>query len=290
MFLAIDECLAGGKRIVGGLLTKTDHVSLIEKDFTDLRIRHKLFGEIKWNHISNYVDRYCDFIDIFFNDPDTTFHSICYTQSKYKAAYSLIRSITWKLANNGIVEPIYVLFDNDGNIGNQETKKIKELAKGDGRFKCPVEFCSQGVSHVLGVLQLADLLTGCVSVEVNSTSINTDQSTFVSHVKNKNGGDLTFYSPNLPKLTDHKIHFLDPDQGSIKLATTNMRVSYDGEIVVPNGTSQTKLMELNNLLKSNIGSKRVVIALPNGKRVAVPYGVNFNSILAAKANDIFSAS
>lgn len=290
MFLAIDECLSGSKKIVGGLLTKTENVSLIEKDFTDLRIKHKLFGEIKWNHISNYVNRYCEFIDLFFNDIDTTFHSICYTQSKYKAAYSLIRSITWKLANKGITEPIYVLFDNNGNIGSEETKRIKELAEVDGRFKCPVEFCSQGVSHVLGILQLADLLTGCVSIEVNNTSINKNQNKFVDHVKNKNGGNLTFYSSNLPKLDDHKIHFLDPEQGSIRLTSKNVASRYDAEIMIPRGASQSKLMDLNNLLKSNLGSKRIAVILPNGKIIPISYGVNFNQNLSSKINDIFSTT
>lgn len=287
MFLAIDECLVGRKKIVGGLLTKTDNVSLIEKDFTDLRIKHKLFGEIKWNHISNYVDRYCEFIDLFFSDNDSTFHSICYTKSKYKAAYSLIRSITWKLANKGVKEPIYVLFDNDGNIGSLETKKIKELADKDGRFKCPVEFCSQGVSHVLGILQLADLLTGCVSVEANKFTINPNQQTFLEHVKKRNDGDLIFYSPNLPKLDDHKIHFLDPDLGSIKLQTSNVGVRYDGVITIPEGTSQSKLIALNKLLKSSIGENKVIIVLPNGKRVPVSYGIRYNNELVGKVQEIF---
>jgi hypothetical protein len=289
MFLAIDECLSGNKKILGGLLTRTDRVSWIEKDFTDLRIEHKLFGEVKWNHISQYVDRYCDFIDLFFNDSDSTYHSICYTQSKYKAAYSLIRSITWKLEKIGINEPIYVLFDNDGNLGSIETKKIKELADKDGRFKCVVEFCNQGVSHVLGVLQLADLLTGCISVEVNNLPLNPYQTIFFEHVKNKNGGNLTFYSPNLPKLDEHKIHFLDPDQGLIKLSTTNSGINFDAEIKIPMEATQKQLMELNSLLKSSTGSNNLVIVLPTGKRMPLSYGVNYNQKLFKKIEEIFQS-
>ena len=286
MFLAIDECLAGGKNVIGGLLTKTDDVSLLEKDFTDLRIKHKLFGEIKWNHLSKYSDRYCEFIDLFFNNAIATYHSICYTRSKYNAAYTLIRNITWKLDNEGINEPIYVLFDNDGELGNIEAKKIKELADKDHKFKCPVEFCNQGTSHVLGVLQIADLLTGCVCVETNNLPLNPQQTIFFEHVKKRNGGNLTYYSPKLPKLNDHKIHFLDPDQIPTRLTVSNLPIAFDAEIVIPEGTSQSKLIELNNLLKSSTGVQKIVVKLPNGKNIPIDYGINYSNDLTTKIKEI----
>ena len=71
-------------------------------------------------------------IDLFFNEKSITFHSICYRRGgtdKYRAGYALIRTITWKLQNAGINEPLYVLFDNDGNLGDKEAREIRKIAE-----------------------------------------------------------------------------------------------------------------------------------------------------------------
>jgi hypothetical protein len=215
MFLALDESEENGKKVLGGILLSEKLLPALEADFVSLRVKHKLFAELKWNKIDQYYKRYCEFIDLFFNDPNITYHSICYRRTgdqKYRAAFVLIRTITWKLQNAGINEPLYVLFDNDGSLGDHEAREIKKIAATDRRFKQRLEFCSQGTSHVLGALQLADLLTGAVCSAINGIALAVEPKHVHDHIQAKNNGvPLDWASARLPKLNDLKIHYFDPD-------------------------------------------------------------------------------
>lgn len=214
MFLFIDESLEHPNKLFGGILMPTEKVSILEKDFTDLRISQKLFGELKWESIDIYYKRYLLFLDLFFDDADATYHSICFRDmtKRYNAAYSLIRTITWKMQNHGINEPLYILFDNDGDIGAREIEIIKKLATNDRRFKQKIEFCNQGHSHVLGALQLSDLLTGAVCSQINTLTLNTKKQHVIDHLTTRNNGiPLNYAAPRLPTLKSQKIHYFDPN-------------------------------------------------------------------------------
>jgi len=214
MFLAFDESERRSKNIFGGVLLPEQELPDLEKDWTALRIKHKLFAEIKWDSIDQYYKRYCDFVDLFFNKKSITFHSICYRRikQKYNAAYVLIRTITWKIQNAGLNEPLFILFDNDGSIGEKETLKIKKIAKADGAFKQKVEFCNQGTSHILGALQLSDLLVGSVCFKINNESVNKERESIVKYIEKSNKLPLDWSSERLPKLYDYKMHYFDPDR------------------------------------------------------------------------------
>lgn len=217
MFLILDESEEHQKMVLGGLLISEKILPSFEAEFVSLRVKHKLFGELKWHRIDQYYQRYCEFIDLFFNEKSITFHSICYRRGgtdKYKAGYALIRTITWKMQNAGINEPLYVLFDNDGNLGDKEAREIRKIAEQDKRFKQRLEFCSQGTSHILGAMQISDLLTGAVCSTINSGTISINKKKVLEHIISKNGDaslDQAKASLSLPKLNDFKIHFFDPD-------------------------------------------------------------------------------
>lgn len=217
MFLILDESEEHQKKVLGGLLISEKILPNFEADFVKLRIKHKLFGEIKWNRIDQYHQRYCDFIDLFFKEKNITFHSICYRREgvdKYKAGYALIRTVTWKMQNANINESLYVLFDNDGSLGNKEAREIRKIAEKDGRFKQKLEFCSQGTSHVLGAMQISDLITGAVCSTINLGTISMYKKKVLDHIISKNNGDSldqAKISLSLPKLNDFKIHFFDPN-------------------------------------------------------------------------------
>jgi len=76
---------------------------------------------------------------------------------------------------------------------------------------------------------------------------------------------------------------------SISENPPNNSPKYDFVIQVPQKTSQTQLMQLNNLLKQNPNGHRGLIILPNGKNVALSYGVNYNQSLQKKIDDIFKS-
>lgn len=63
---------------------------------------------------------------------------------------------------------------------------------------------------------------------------------------------------------------------------------YDFVIEVPVGTTQAQLMELNQLLKSHQNGHRGLIILPNGKQIALSYGVNYNESLQKEIDIILA--
>ncbi len=215
MFFALDESEEHQKKVLGGLLLPETDLPNLERDFVALRVKHKLFGELKWTRIDQYHIRYRDFLDLFFDGKGITYHSICFRrggEQKYRAAYVLIRTITWKLQNAGINEPMYVLFDNDGNLGEREVEEIKKIVAGDRMFKQKLEFCNQGTSHVLGALQLSDIITGAVCAAVNQAPMHQNKKSVHDYIMRKNNGvALDRTSALLPKLNELKIHYFDPD-------------------------------------------------------------------------------
>ncbi len=63
-------------------------------------------------------------------------------------------------------------------------------------------------------------------------------------------------------------------------------VTYDFIIKIPPGTNQSKLMNLNNLLKNNPNGHRGLIILENGKRIPLSYGVNYDQKLQQQIDQI----
>lgn len=95
---------------------------------------------------------------------------------------------------------------------------------------------------------------------------------------------------NRPLYIEGKISVRD-DQKSVLVDTVSENLpenvaKYDYVIEVPNGTSQSQLMTLNNLLKKNPNGHRGLIILPNGKNIPVPYGVNYSSDLQQQIDEI----
>jgi DNA polymerase-3 subunit alpha len=76
------------------------------------------------------------------------------------------------------------------------------------------------------------------------------------------------------------------DLVSDKLSSTTK--TYDFVIEVPKNTSQSQLMDLNNLLKKNPNGHKGLIVLPNGKNITIPYGVNYNAELQEQIDTILT--
>ena len=61
-------------------------------------------------------------------------------------------------------------------------------------------------------MQLADLLTGAVCSKVNTPTISGNKRYVRDYITAQNNGvELDFASLNLPKLSELKIHYFDPD-------------------------------------------------------------------------------
>jgi hypothetical protein len=220
MFLALDESKEYSKKVFGALVLPKEKLSELEKEWVELRLKHKLFAEIKWERIDQYYRRYFDFLDLFFKYKSAAFHSICFREQdkSYNSAYLLIRSISWKIENEGINKALFILFDESGSIGEKETKKIKEIAETDSRFKLKIEFCNQGTSHILGALQIADIITGATATRINNITVGKEKNSIIKYLESKNNGFQLGW-PGGVKLTglyEYKISHFNPISGYSK--------------------------------------------------------------------------
>lgn len=213
MFLALDESTEYSGRVFGAFSLPNEELSGFEKEWVELRLKHKLFGEIKWHNINQYYKRYFDFLDLFFKREKASFHSIRFREKdkKYNSAYVLIKEISWKMENAGMNEPLFVLFDENGNLGEREMKKIKEIAEIDRKFKLKIDFCNQGKSHVLGALQIADIITGATATKINNITVGENKRAIIKYIESHNDGIPLEWSPEkLPGLYEYKIHYFCP--------------------------------------------------------------------------------
>lgn len=218
MLLCLDESEPGTTHVLGGLLVPLKVFSELEKKIIEFRVKNKLFGELKWSKVTpKYFDKYKDFSDIFFDSKDVTFHSICYrpvvANAKAKAAYVLVRTLTWKINNAHLGDNLFILFDSDGEPSKHLLKDVREYAAKDPRFKCKINFCHDVISHCYGIMQLADVILGSVSTSVNKDAkrnvAKTDLLEYL--VKRNNNIPLDYRLESFPQLYQQKIHFFDPN-------------------------------------------------------------------------------
>lgn len=188
----------------------------MEKDLVSERIKSKLFGEIKWSDISGikYHRAYIDALDIFWQEREATYHSCSYRRQadRYKAAYMLIKAVSWKIENHyglGNTPPMYILFDDGGAFGAAAFPIIKAYLARDRRFRQKIDFCHQGHSHVMGGLQISDLLCGAIAARINAQTLTKYPQAILNSIESQNGGPIGIALNRFPRLYEFKMHHFD---------------------------------------------------------------------------------
>ncbi|MBP9817983.1 DNA polymerase III subunit alpha [Candidatus Shapirobacteria bacterium] len=103
---------------------------------------------------------------------------------------------------------------------------------------------------------------------------------------------VAILTENRPLYIEGKVSVREDDK-SIMVDTVSEDLpqntaKYDFVIEVPQGTSQSQLMDLNRLLKQNPNGHRGLIILPNGKQVPLSYGVRYNDDLQKQIDKILT--
>ncbi len=174
MLITCDESMEYRIKVVGSISIPFDDFLKYESFVNEERLKNRVFGELKWQKIQDegkYLDFYLALIKELFSYPLVIFHSNSYKGNKYKASYALIRSISWKLQNMRDLNEIGVLFDYEGRKGVEETELSREIFQTDIKHK--LIFCTQIDSKIFNILQITDILTGCVSYKKNIQEIIT---------------------------------------------------------------------------------------------------------------------
>ncbi|MBI5530402.1 MAG: hypothetical protein HY918_02785, partial [Candidatus Doudnabacteria bacterium] len=204
---------AEAKKVLGAFALPTNLLADFECEFIKFRIKNKCYAEFKWSKVTpTYVNKYKEFLDLFFSNSKATFHAICYrTRSqKFKAAYLLLRALARKIILAKPSSSLIIIFDENQKLGVVETKKIKEFAKKDLYFKLPIDYCNQTSSHTLGVLQIADILSGALATKINGGDISKPHKELLSYIESHNTVPIDWSNPSFPSLYDYKMHFFDP--------------------------------------------------------------------------------
>jgi len=213
MFLYIDETEQGNRFVIGATVCSKDLLPLFEKECTKIRIKNKLFGEVKWSKLTNvYYDAYIDFVGEFFNCDNTTFHSVCYdnTFDKNKIIYILIKTICWKISISGNTKPLFILLDNNCIIGKEQIKIIQKYLKKDHKIRQDINFLNEGNSCILNISQINDLILGAIGCKINNLASVKYKKDFIGYLEDKNKHPIDYSTTNMPKLCDFKIHYFKP--------------------------------------------------------------------------------
>lgn len=227
MFIALDESFDGDFTTVGCVCLPIAKLPELEGKHISIRLEQKLWGEIKWNALTdNYLEKYLAIIKGYLLEPEVTFHSWTYKKPTrievtkywdgdegsiiYKQAYRLLRSVIRKCLKRGTREPFYIVPDHTDH-GNEEYRLTKTLLSRDPIIEPhpEIEFCAPGSSQVCGALQIADFCSGAVQYKYDSrpvkNKVTADKAIETLTELNK-GISIVNQELRIPSLYQFKLH------------------------------------------------------------------------------------
>lgn len=179
--------------LIGGLWLHSDLRGDIKNKISNLRVKHKVFGEIKWHKISpSKLSFYEDLIDLFISyNHDLRFRCICIDKDQinsnlinndnelgfYKFYYQLLHH--WITEYNE-----YSIFcDTKTNRDPKRLKVLKDCLNNANRYSeiLNVQFLPSNES---AIIQLTDLLLGAVNSRINGFTLGGAKEAIVSKLEN----------------------------------------------------------------------------------------------------------
>lgn len=220
MLIAIDE--SGEEKltkynVIGSVWIKKEHVCNIEKEITNIRIKHKCWGEAKWTKIKpNQKEFYKDIIKLIFNKNRKVFFRFIVLNKKnlyekygknfdkkelwkLDAIYLLISRHSNKFLTNKEKQEIHILYDNfeESKESKDQQWRIKTKEKIQTYIESPIEHFQPCDSKINSAIQICDILTGTISSQWNKKEINETKQEIVNliaELSNKNLSKSTFPS------------------------------------------------------------------------------------------------
>lgn len=181
---------------IGGIWMPADMREKFKKDVKEIKLKHGVMGELKWNKVTpKYLSLYKEIVDFFFaakylrfrvilvesNKVDLiTFHNSDAELSFYKFYYQMIKS--WIYDFN-----IYDVFLDLKK--NRDKGRLKELEKflDKANFFSDVRFVQGLPSHQSLGIQLADLLTGIATAKFNDRTKSFAKNSLIEYVESNLG-------------------------------------------------------------------------------------------------------
>ena len=166
--------------MIGSLWLPRDKRAQFKDAIHELRNKHKVGGEFKWNRISpSRLDFYCELIEMFFSKEDdlrfrciavdcdkvnlTKFHANDQELGFYKFYYQLLHH--WVLDFNE-----YAFYLDYKKNRKRDRLHVLRDCLDDSNLSSLVTAVQATESSQSVLIQLADVLTGCASRRFNNTS------------------------------------------------------------------------------------------------------------------------
>lgn len=179
---------------IGGIWLPAEFRDTLKMSIKDIKEKHNVFGELKWNKVSpKYLDLYKEVIDFFMEAHEIRFRVII-IESKivdnitfnntdtelgfYKFYYQLLHH--WIYDFNSY--SIFLDFKVNRNKGRlHELKKVLNNAN----LTSDIEQLQALPSEESSGIQLADVLTGIVSAKFNNETTSEAKKELIRHVETK---------------------------------------------------------------------------------------------------------
>jgi len=179
---------------IGGIWIPSEHRNTLKKGITDIKVKHSIKGELKWQKLSPaYYELYKDIIDFFFVSGYIRFRVILIESSKvdhmkfnqedaelgfYKFYYQLLNHWIFDFNNYDIFLDLKV---------NRNKGRLKDLEKVLDNSNLTSDIKQvQGLpsEQSLGI-QLADVLTGLVAAKFNNEIKSEAKLALIEYIEEK---------------------------------------------------------------------------------------------------------
>ncbi|MFH1855945.1 MAG: DUF3800 domain-containing protein [Candidatus Omnitrophota bacterium] len=200
---------------IGGLWLLADKRESLKDKFHAIRVKHKMFSEIKWNKVSaSKVDFYIDLINYFFDkNNDTCFRCVVVEKSKvnlvkyhdadaelgfYKFYYQLLHH--WILDFN-----TYAIYLDIKTSRVKNRLKILHQCLNRANLSSEIKILQALPSHENIFIQIADLLLGAVNAKFNGQVSGEAKQKIVECIESRLGHKITATSKGYPKFNIFQI-------------------------------------------------------------------------------------
>ena len=189
---------------IGGIWMPADYRSIFKKHINDIKAKHNVFGELKWNKVSpQFEELYKDILDYFFQTEQLRFRAILIESEKvdnysfnnkdielgfYKFYYQLLHHWIFDFNNYNIFLDLKV---------NRDRTRLKSLKNSLNNSNLTSHIKQvQGLpsDQSLGV-QLADILIGLTNAKFNTKITSTAKIGLITHIENTYLGNTIAPTP-----------------------------------------------------------------------------------------------
>lgn len=198
--------------MIGGIWIKAEERELIKSHIKDIRAKHNLFGEFKWNRVSpSKINFYKDIIQLFFHQ-EIRFRCLVLPAEKldrveyhgddaelmfYKFYYLMLHH--WIYDSNS-----YSIFvDQKTNAQSNRINELRRILRNANLF-ATVEDVQALPSNEVDLLQLADILIGAVGHHFNADGNSEAKKSIIELIEFNIGHKIQPTSKNVNKFNIFK--------------------------------------------------------------------------------------